>query len=277
MANHNHHQTQRTGYRFEVSGFLCVFLIASPQLLSAHEVYFQAGTSRWFYQEFSQDGSELDREQGYLPAFEIRADLNISARYSVLLEYGQQQGELSYIGYTQTGQPHTTKTDEARQRYRLGGQWSSEQGLQFSLAWQQHDWQRRIQPHNTVSGLNEYYRWSGPVAQLGYRWALSRGELALAAEAGYWQDSELIVDLRNSGFGRPALVLPAGYEYGLLLSYRFALNEISFIQLGHSQRYRYFPRSKATKQSNGLNIISLHEPETQSHEQEYWLGLGWRF
>ncbi len=259
------------------AGFLCVFLIASPQLLSAHEVYFQAGTSRWFYQEFSQDGSELDREQGYLPAFEIRADLNISARHSVLLEYGQQQGELPYIGHTQTGQPHTTKTDEARQRYRLGWQWSSEWGLQTLLAWQQQDWQRRIQPQGTVSGLNEYYRWSGPVAQLGWRWSLLTGELSVIGDAGYWQDSNLEIDLRNAGFGRPVINLPAGREFGVLFQYRCFLNASWFMQLSHHQRYRYFPRSQSVKRSNGLGIVSFREPENQSYEQEYWLGLGWRF
>ncbi|QQD23571.1 hypothetical protein GJQ55_03315 [Venatoribacter cucullus] len=263
-----------TGYCLAVSGFLCALAPAS-----AHELTLGAGFEHWLYREQGDNGQELNREQGWLPGVAVQTRWDILPAQQLLLEAYHLDGPLPYRGYTQAGIPHRTVTDETVRRYRGGWRWLQQSvSVGFFVQWQ--EWQRRIRAADAVRGLDERYRWHGPQLEIGwhndwpYTAALRWGALV---RASWWPEGSLDIDLRDSGYGEPRLILSDGYEAELVLHLQWSLTPAWGFNLQHHQGYRWSEASDTRWFSNGSRVVGLNEPANSTRWQSVWAGVVWHF
>lgn len=255
----------------------------------ASELSLLAGQERWLYREYNDQEQELDREQGRLDAYQLRARLDFTAEDSLHLGYLHSQGRIDYVGHSQAGEPLTTQTDETSKRgtislrHRFG--W-----LEIGVGAVKQSWARDIRAGSTQSGtpiaqLYEYYRWSGPLLELstGYQWHRLQAQILLRAAQ---LSGDLMIDLTavpvgNNGqlrnYGKPVLKLTDGYEASTELELRYAITSSWFVLLNYAQTYRAFPQSESVSVRSGWSSFSLHEPRSTNYLYRIDLGLGYRF
>lgn len=255
-----------------LSGLLLFFCYLAVQ---AHELSLLIGEERWLYREYGVFDDELDREQGWLSGFETSLLWDINQQHKIYLFYAFQDDPLEYVGATQSGNPLQTITDEvtykniATWRYYLDN-------VYFGLGGQYQAWDREIRATNEALHLNEYYRWFGPVLELGWFKQYQRLKFELAGSAASL-NGDMVVDLTHAGLNKPKLYLRKGYEIGAVLKLSYQLSEQWALQLKHNQGYRYFPRTDPVIVRLGLNSESLVEPESKNYFQGYWAGLSYQF
>ena len=115
---------------------------------------------RFDYQEFDTSGELLNKEIGFIPGVGMKFSTTykhtgITAFVSI------HDGQIDYVGNTQSGLPHTTKTNE--RLIKSGILLTSRKHpdfparLLFSVAFQ--FWDRDILSKNNVNGLHEHYTW----------------------------------------------------------------------------------------------------------------------
>ena len=238
----------------------------SPAALFAEtSVQVSAALLNFNYEEFDQEDQSLNKETGNIPGVSIalqQASENFSNSFS-LERYG---GTVNYDGATQTGTPHTTRTDETLTRLSYKLNWSPaeyEASIFGRLAWQQ--WDRNILPNNGVFGLFEQYRWwaveIGANATL-YQKESNRLQFELAASK--ITQGTIEIDLNSQGFGRPVLDLGDGSGFTTALLFRHELSKLDYI--GFDLRYQYwkFGRSNTQTISNGTITIDITEPRSIS-------------
>lgn len=253
-----------------------LFVCCLSSCVSAHSISVFMGSERWLYQEFNNSGAELNREQGWLPGTEVAALWQLTESTGLLVQWAQQQGVLDYIGATQAGTTHITRTDETTRKYRISWRFIAD-SFYIGAGLQQFDWDREIRAANGVLQLYEYYQWQGPVLETGFVYQSAAWSMEVNTFAGWWLQGDMRIDLQHIGYGNPIVSLPDGYEAGVNLQFNYQLNEHWFVLLKHQQGWRYFPASDYVSAYKGFSRIELHEPESRNYFQGYWLGLQYRF
>lgn len=249
---------------------LCCYLT-----VQAHEVSIFVGQERWLYREFSPSNDELDREQGWLSGFEAAVLFSVNQRNKIYLLYAFQNDALDYVGATQIGAPHQTKTDEtthkniATWRYYLNN-------VYLGFGGQYQSWDRKIRAANRVKHLDEFYRWFGLVLEMGWFKQYERLKFEVTGSASSL-NGDLVVDLTHVDLNKPKLYLKDGYEVGATLQLSYQLAEQWRIQLKHQQGYRYFPETDFVTDRRGNKQSTLNEPESKNYFQGYWVGLNYQF
>ncbi len=113
------------------------------------------------YEEFSETGQSLDRENGLLPGIKIKTSQqhnhNTYTFYSAF-----NAGKVDYTGGTQSGQPHTTKTEE--QLFQFGFEFLTQKiepiSGRFIFGLRHWIWDRNILDKGNIRGLHEIYSWN---------------------------------------------------------------------------------------------------------------------
>lgn len=254
------------------SGLLlfCCFFTAQ-----AHELSLLIGEERWLYREFSELNNELDREQGWLTGVEASALLSLNQHHKIHLLYAFQDDTLDYEGATQAGAPHQTKTDETTHKNQASWRYYFDH-VYLGLGVNYQAWDREIQASNSVGHLDEYYRWFGPMFELGWQAQYERLTFDFLTNASHL-NGDMVVDLTHIGLNKPKLYLRSGYEFAVHLKLNYQLVDQWALQLKHQLGYRYFPKTDFVTDRRGLKQITINEPESKNYFQGYWLGLSYQF
>src|SRR5690554_26353 len=255
-----------------LSGLLLLCCFSTAQ---AHELSLLIGEERWLYREYSASNQELNREQGRLSGFESTSLWDISQHHKIYLLYAFQDDPLEYDGFTQAGVPLQTITDEVT--YKNIATWRYYfDSAYLGFGGQYQAWDREIRATTDSVLLNEYYRWFGPVLELGWFKQYQRIKLEVAGSVASL-NGDLVVDLTHVGGTKPKLYLRNGYEVGAVLKFSFKLSEQWALQLKHNQGYRYFPKTGSVTDLRGSRQLTINEPESKNYFHGYWAGISYQF
>ncbi len=241
---------------------------------------FGVSAQRFYYTEYSDAGTTLDRELGGIPGLSFRFGQRLTDwewESSASYHYGR----VAYTGQTQAGVPYNTQTDEGVGDVALRlGRWFGERypimpyaGLGYRR------WDRNIQP-GAAGGLFESYRW-------GYAWlgakviAYQRDTSNLVVDIGWIKpiDPAIYVDFRGAYNIAPSLNLASQDGLRLMLTSHTALpGNITLIlepyfeywQLGRSPNVTY--RDSVTNRN-----ITVYEPASKTKNLGVNLRLGKMF
>lgn len=255
-----------------LSGLLLLCWFYTNQAL---ELSLLIGEERWLYREYDVFNDELDREQGWLSSYETSAKLDVTNNSNIYLLYGYQNDPLQYVGATQEGKYHETVTHE--KTHKNIATWRIyHEGLYIGLGGVYQSWDREIQANNGVKHLYEYYRWYGPVFEIGFlkQWDDIRVDFTAAASS---LSGDLVVDLTHVDLNKPKLHLKSGLGYEAVIQISYSLTERWLLHAKHQQGYRYFPATDYVTDRRGFKHITLNEPESKNYYHGFWLGVGYQF
>ncbi len=219
------------------------------------------------YQEFSQEGSQLNKESGWLTDVGLSVKTNNESRHLLLSSLNYQFGHIQYDGQLQSGVKHLTKTSEdiihlkAAYIYSV----SSEYGVGLSIG---HSvWQRDILKKAEGAGLYEEYQWKNIslYQQLRYE------NVSVDILSGVLVDASLDIDLSENGLGEVHIPLEEGLEAQVNI-----FTPIPFFSQWNSQVfinfiYREFPRSGNVK----VGRYSFSEPRSKLGQFSIGLSVDW--
>ncbi|MBT8128061.1 MAG: hypothetical protein KJP15_11300 [Gammaproteobacteria bacterium] len=252
--------------------------MALPTSGNAVDMRVAAEIMHFDYEETDTLGNTLNQETGYLPGLSLAASHPYRSTFNTL-EFSIYDGQVDYDGRTQSGQPHQTTTEQSilRLLYRLS--WSpqgTKGALYGKIYWQQ--WDRDIQPANSVLGLFERYRW----------WTLEAGvqvpfikdkrrNLLFEFGALATTNGTIMIDLADLGFGSPTLDLGDDYGFSGKLKYEVLHSSNSSFQFGLQFRRWEFGRSNSKTVSDGSTSIVITEPDSTSMQTTLSAGYRYRF
>lgn len=226
------------------------------------------------YREFNQSGDRLLTEYGHIPGGRLGFSIFPSAQLSLFTEAQKSHGEVIYDGRSSNGRPFHSHTEQTQTFYRLGARFyaNAEHNLWSTLAWDNHQWDRKIKGNQGVNGLDEYYRWQQVSMGLGGRWQLK--ELIFAHEWMWHKQTqaELTVDLTDFGYGKPKLTQKpqGGISFSNSVRWNLSKRLQTFINYRFSRWH--FGESDVVLASGNNNIIGISEPDSTS--QMHYLGIG---
>jgi len=249
-------------FKIRKKHFVMTCLLALPLSTQATDIRLAADLMYFDYEETDVFGNTLDQETGFIPGFTVAASQPYRSIHNTV-EFSLYGGDVDYDGQTtQAGQPHQTTTEETIYRllYRLS--WSPEdsEGAFYGKAyWQQ--WDRNIQANDGVSGLFERYQWW--TVEAGVQVPFVKDEKQnLLLELGMLTtfNGTIMVDLTNSGFGKPVLDLGNGIGFSGELKYEFRQAKNSSLQFGVQFKSWEFGRSNSETLADGRTTI--YEPDS---------------
>lgn len=263
--------------RTTISRAALLVLLGSATNAHAVGLGLTAGLMHFDYEETGIAGETLNQETGFLPGFGLALSQphgNFDHHFELAI-YG---GAVDYDGQTQGGQPHQTTTNQGiyRLQYRLD--WSPETidgGFYGTVYWQ--NWDRDIQPNAGVSGLFERYQWwsieAGAVMPL-----MRRDTQSLVLELGVLAtfNGTILVDLSSAGYGEPVLDLGNSLGFSSELRYEIDLDNNS-LHLGIAYRAWEFGRSNTATVSNGVDVITVTEPDSTTAQTTLFASYIHRF
>ncbi len=237
------------------------------------QVSLSYGVRNLLYQEFSDGGSELDRESGNLQVAGLSWRQSINAHHKLILSAEYQNAILDYKGHTQSGTPHITNTEETMKQYVIGWQWQPEWfGTYFSaINWQSFYWSRGIQPNNGVLGLKEAYDWQGLEGAVGRYWSVGPLSLSAQLRLSYLFNGQLKIDMNDLGYGHVYIKLPDAYAYGLTFDGQLPITDGLLLGLKYKYDNRHFSKSEKSLVTKGFSTLNLHQPE--NHAQSHYLAI----
>lgn len=226
------------------------------------------------YEEFSDAGASLDREQGWLPGVQAGLDRDYGRWF---LETGLHwsAGRIDY-----RSPAASSRTDEdVRSLELIAGiplQAADRRRTSLVAGLGYREWQRDIRPTSTASGLRETYRW-------GY------GVLGLRAEQPFNAGTRVVVDVQLTRTIRPDIKvrfdnsfddvsLDLGAENGFRLSLLFdhRLNESKTVWVMPWYEYWELGRSAdSVLTSNGTPAGTVHEPRSETGSYGISMGMRW--
>lgn len=249
--------------------FICIFFsrIVQSQPINLSLSFL---TEYFYFQEFSQQGSILNTESGYISGLEISTDLVLNTHDKLTVFHSFLKGVVDYEGLTQSYEPHNTHTHQnvnfSSISYIKNG---NEHGWNFGVDIGIFRWKRDIRPNNDVLGLTEIYTWKN----IGFIQEVSTSNIIAGISFYYLFDGSLEVDLNQINRGKVDVPLPEGYQGNLNVDYTvYSKNDLKVL-LGLSVKWRYFPRSKPVSFSGG----ELLEPENELYQGGFGLNFIYSF
>ena len=253
--------------------FLVLLITLQASLSWAEHNFSVSGAILYFdYQEFSDTGTSLNHETGFIPGI----NLNYSKKNNNL-GFIVYSGTIDYDGQTQSGSPHQTDTDETLYIFTYRQLFPFNDGLDKNNYYAEINyqfWERDIQPINNVNGLYEEYSWWSIEAGIQTR-IYQNENRAIKLELGMLHtfNGFISIDLRNTGYGEPELSLENKPGIRTKLSFHNKLSEQQTIYFSCEYKHWKFGRSDSQTLSNGFSNITVTEPSSQSNHTSISLGL----
>ena len=259
--------------------------IASYQLSATPGVY------AFNYSEYSQNGTELNNEQGLLPGFALQFEYT-QHNHVLRLHSSLYDGKVDYDGRTQGGTAHTTDTET--QLFNLGLRllpaqlefplqdflqtdlFSSLQAPRFFIGLQYWRWDRDILTRNNVQGLHEIYSWYEIEFGLQLKSAIEN-------QAWYWAELSALYNVNPQMkilLPNSEVNLKLGSQAGarLRLGKSWQTSATLALSLSVFAEYWEFGRSN-TELSNDFfgRSAYLTEPRSETLHSGIVLDFSWRF
>jgi hypothetical protein len=142
--------------------YLALILFIFLPIKSTDANTFEVTPTLYFfnYQEFDQNNSLLNKEEGLIPGVKLSYG-NVAEKDSLKFDASFYGGNVDYDGTTQLGMPHQTETNE--QLVRLGISYFQHEEThypgQLFVGLHYWYWDRDILTRNGVQGLHEQYTW----------------------------------------------------------------------------------------------------------------------
>ncbi len=233
----------------------------------AFKYSFSSAKSYFNYQEFSQEGSQLNKESGWLTDVGLSVRTNNESRHLFSSSLNYQFGHIQYEGQLQSGAKHLTKTSEDIFYLKSAYTYKVSPKYEVGLSIGQSVWQRDILQKAGALGLYEEYRWKNISLYQKLRYENVNVDIFM----GVLVDGELNIDLSESGLGEIHIPLEDGLEAQLNvfspLPYFLQWNSQVFI----SFIYREFPRSEDVK----VGRYSFSEPRSKLGQLAIGLSVDW--
>lgn len=246
---------------------LSLFVFSSQYVHADTNISVSPGIMYFNYEEFDLNNVTLDTEIGFLPGISFLINEQQHSLGAHIFS-----GEVEYDGQTQTGVPHKTDTDETlyylfyRHDFLATNQHGFFVGLNYQL------WERFIQANNNVGSLYEEYSWWSAEAGVKFDINTADNKNFIFEIAGFRTfNGDILIDLNNFGYGQPSLNL--GDKFGLrsLLALNLKTTSHTAMQVGVEYKYWGFGRSNTEILSNGINTISIVEPESKSNILRFFI------
>ena len=239
----------------------CAFLFASNAIAET-KITLSPGLSYFNYEEFGLDNATLNKEIGLLPGISFtlqQQEHSIGAHIF--------SGEVEYDGHTQSGDPHTTNTDESLYYFYYRYDFLTDLSHHnYFLSVNYNFWERFIQANNNVGSLYEEYSWWHLEAGMHtYRQIQNQQKINYEIAIFRTFNGEILVDLENFDYGKP--VLDLGDKFGArgMISYDLKTDYNTLITMGLEYKFWGFGRSNTKNISDGVTTISVTEPESETH------------
>ncbi|MCA6064582.1 hypothetical protein [Thalassolituus marinus] len=256
----------KAGCCVAVAGFF-VF----SHLANGLQLELAAGQDRWLYKEFSLIGSELDREQGWLPVLALATTHELLPEHSLELTFQRSAGPLQYRGSTQNGQTLATGTQETEFELSAVWQWQLLDHWSLDAGLSQWRWFRDIQATAITQALSERYDSYGPLLGLRYQRGLANVHVEVSAHYQYWTGANMRMDLRAQGYGYVDIPMPDGRAFKAVIQLTKPLSRQWDMGFEYQLSWRTFPWSDDVAASNGFRTIYLAEPESEDFRHGYRL------
>ncbi len=200
--------------------YLCFFFFTSilSSLSHSNELTFLFGKQFFKYQEYSKSGMLLDTEEGWLDHLALQFDTQLYSDHLIHAAASFASATIPYEGYTQSGQTHSTETQETLTTLNLEYYYAPfiNSSNLLGIGLHQAEWLREIQPNNGVLGLNEKYTWNA--VSLNYLFRYQSWQLKSSLSHLY--SGNINVDLTEVGKGIVDVPLENGYQSEVALSYK---------------------------------------------------------
>ena len=228
------------------------------------------------YAEFKDDGiSTFSKELGKIPGLSFRlAQRHAAWEWEGAASY--HYGRVDYIGHTQAGAPHYTRTDEEISDFALRlGRWSDgplgNYPVMPYVGWGYRIWNRDILPTARVSGLFESYRWN--YAWLGAKIvAYQQGASNLMLDVGWIKPIGPIMDIKGA-YNNPRLHLKSRDGVRLMLTSSVALPKNTMLILEPYYEYWQLGRSPEVIAAG----FTIYEPASKTRNLGVNIRLGRKF
>ena len=253
--------------------FSCVLLSVSTGT-SALDLSANTFVKYFDYQEFDLDGSSLNHETGFIPGLGLSLDHN---NHRLWTSYAH--GDVNYDGQLQSGTAHVTDTRQIlfSNGYEYRFYANDEHAVELVAGFSVHRWQRHILPSNGIQGVNADYRWQQLHAGLRYKPDLLFSlPLEFNLNIFKTRKSSVDINLESIGFGSPELALGDKLGFEATLKYHKAISDRLTINFLIESTRREFGRSNSTSMSNGINTITIAEPESVSWQTNIGISLVFR-
>lgn len=251
---------------------MCVAMTGGySSLAAALELQAGMGKRHLRYQEFLADGSEFNREEGWLNALDVGVSGALYGDFSWTAAFERHWGGVDYDGQSQSGIPSETTTDENFRTLLAGVSWRPENGpWLLHLRYGKADWQRGIREGDVTGELNEDYRWRVMQAAVGWNGTVAgfRG----MAEAGYSRkvNGTIEVDFRPYGGRVGTADLADSHGFYLDLALSLWRTRAGDLLLGAN----YTRESAAQSAVGSAGVIDFVEPESKTRTITY--SLSWQ-
>lgn len=255
-----------------------LLLCSLPVLADENE----ASTTAWLglsatsfdYEEFSDAGASLDREEGWLPGLQAGLTRDYG-RWFVEAGLQWSSGEADYS----SPQADTTTDEDIRNLELLAGiPWHSTDRQRASLVagLGYREWRRDIRSTASASGLDETYRW-------GY------GVLGLRGEQQFDAGTRVVVELQLTRTINPDIKvhfdntyddvrLDLGAETGYRVNLRFDRELDANKSFWLSPWYEYWELGRSADSvltSNGTPAGTVFEPRSETSNFGITMGVTW--
>ena len=287
----------RLGFISSVSVSVFLMFLAPARVMAQPEegqaLTIGAAVLDFGYQEFSDSGKRLNREDGAIPGLGIGISHSF-ARWLLSGDFSYHAGDVTYRGQTNTGIPITSHTDQEIVAMTLrieywqattmliqGGGLGYNAALYLGVGY--HDWVRDIQPTRTaggapVSGLFEVYQW-----WLGFMGA--KAVLYESRHADWLLDARLIrpvnpsikVDFKGR-YDNIQLNLGERWGVRLALPWRYAISPSTGLMVEPFMESHALGRgATASLTRNGVPVGTVNEPRSESRNYGLVIGINQRF
>jgi len=217
------------------------------------------------YTEFNTSDQVLDRELGWLSGIEVKLSHAITADWLINIHSSYYQGTVDYDGQTQQGDPHTTDTRTNLFRYGARIEKVAYQKTHLFIGAQSHQWKRDIKDNNSVSGINETYKW------IEYSFGLNADILIYQKdifniEAAYLltRNATIDVDLSRVDFGSATLEIGNGTGGRLNLNWKRISGNNTHYGLSLFFEAWDFGRSNTKQTQGGSSSVFVTEPKSET-------------
>jgi hypothetical protein len=232
--------------------------ISQPLSLSIDKQFFH-------YQEFSDDGSVLNSEKGWLYGPLIRYEHQYDSGFDLTLSASLLKGSVAYKGRTQAGKNHDTNTQENIQRLNAGLLYWATPIYRVGINVEEFIWDRDIKPNLGVLGLHETYSWFAR----SFNQSLRLGNLDISLSIGELLRGNIKVDLSEINKGVIDVPLKPGVQVEFGINYKKNISGRVYLYTQVVGLWRYFKKSDAVRSGSSL----FTEPESETIQAGGALGI----
>lgn len=230
------------------------------------------------YAEFSTANKLLDRELGWLPGLETRLRYPPGSRLLIDVHSAYYRSSVDYVGQTQSGTPHNTRTRTSLARLGARAELTLYPDINLFFSAQSHRWKRGIKVSNDISGIDESYQWLE--YSIGFNSSIITSDKhVLILEAGLLatRQASMDVDLSRVDLGSAELDLGNGTGTRLSLLWRQHFQDNFRYGVNVFFEAWEFGRSNTKPTAGGASSVFVTEPRSETRNIGLKLNLEYGF